>query len=58
MSNVERQGREGGNGKVTMKDPFSSMNFWIQGWQERFDLYCERTANAQKSLGKKADSGF
>lgn len=41
MTCMRNMGREGADGKDTMKDPFSSMNIQRQGQQERFELYCE-----------------
>lgn len=44
--------REGGDGKDTMKNPFSSMNIQTHEWQERFDLYCE-TENSKQQMSRK-----
>lgn len=47
MRCMRNMGREGGDGKDTMKDLFSSMNFQRPGQQEWFELHCKMDNSKQ-----------
>lgn len=60
MTCMRNVGREGGDGKDAMEDPFSSMKIQRPRQHKRFELYCKMGNPKQmpRKVQVKDDSGY